>query len=200
MKGLVAGIIVVMLAYYVIDEYQHSRHAPGVLVSSEPYQRLIGGGRSWQQGNQKFTPLADFHLQARVLSTESYWMDHGSEISPLDLAVGWGPMSDQAVLDEISISQGQRWYRFWPKHQKMPVSNDEILFHSANIHTIPATPQIKKQLRALRNGDIVEMDGSLVEVQWPDGGTWTSSLSRTDLGNGACELMWVRSVAVREVR
>ena len=109
-------------------------------------------------------------------------------------------MSDQAVLDEISMSQGQRWYRFWPRHQKMPISGDEILFHSANIHTIPATPQIKKQLRALRKGDIVELDGSLVEVQWPDGALWSSSLSRTDIGNGACELMWVRSVAVREVR
>ena len=108
-------------------------------------------------------------LQARVLSTESYWMDHGSEISPLDLAVGWGPMSDQAVLDEISMSQGQRWYRFWPRHQKMPITGDDITQHSANIHTIPATPEIKKQLRALREGDIVELDGSLVEVQWPDG-------------------------------
>ncbi len=200
MKGLAAGIILVMLAYYVIDDQQHSRHAPGVVAPSEPYQRLIGGGIPWQDGTHKYTPLADFHMQARVLGTESYWLDHGSEISPLDLAVGWGPMSDQAVLDEISMSQGQRWYRFWPRHQKMPISGDDITQHSANIHTIPATPEIKKQLRALREGDIVELDGSLVEVQWPDGARWTSSLSRTDTGNGACELMWVRSVAVRESR
>lgn len=200
MKGLAAGIILVMLAFYVFDEYQHSHRAPGVLTPSEPYQRNIGSGVSWQQGTHRFTPLADFHLQARVLRTEPYWLDHGAEISPLDVAVGWGPMSDQAVLDEISMSQGQRWYRFWPRHQKMPLSNDEILFHSANIHTIPATAEIKKRLRALREGDIVELDGSLVEVQWPDGAKWTSSLSRTDLGNGACELMWVRGVAVRESR
>jgi hypothetical protein len=131
------------------------------------------------------------------LSTESYWLDHGSEISPMDVAVGWGPMSDQAVLDEISMSQGQRWYRFWPRHQKMPLTGDDIISHSANIHAIPATAKIKKQLRALREGDIVELDGSLVEVQWPDGALWISSLSRTDTGNGACELMWVRGIVVR---
>jgi hypothetical protein len=197
MRGLAAGIILVMLAFYVVDNYQHSRHTPGVLVPSEPYQRLLGGGVSWQQGTHRFTPLADFHLRGRVLSTESYWLDHGSDISPLDVAVGWGPMSDQAVLDEISMSQGQRWYRFWPRHQKMPLTGDEIITHSANIHVIPSTPQIKKQLRALREGDIVELDGSLVEVQWPDGALWISSLSRTDTGNGACELMWVRGIVVR---
>jgi hypothetical protein len=197
MKGLAAGIILVLLAFYAVDNYQHSRHAPGVLVPSEPHQRLLGGGVAWQEGTHRFTPLADFHLRARILSTESYWLDHGSEISPMDVAVGWGPMSDQTVLDEISMSQGQRWYRFWPRHQKMPLSGDDIISHSANIHAIPSTPQIKKKLRALREGDIVDLDGSLVEVQWPDGALWISSLSRTDIGNGACELMWVRGVVVR---
>lgn len=103
-------------------------------------------------------------------------------------------MSDQAVLDQISIHQGQRWYTWRPEHQRLPLSNDEIVSHSANIHTIPSTPEIKKQLRGLREGDIAELDGSLVEVRLADGGKWTSSLSRTDIGGGACELMWVRGV------
>jgi hypothetical protein len=33
------------------------------------------------------------------------------------------------------------------------LSNDEIVSHSANIHTIPSTPEIKKQLGGLREGD-----------------------------------------------
>ncbi len=194
MRGLAGGMILVLLGVYFIDNYLHARHPPGVLTPSDPYQGPIGSGVPWKEKGNEFTPLADFHLRARILHTESYWFDHGSVISPLDLAVGWGPMSDQAVLDEISISQGQRWYTWRPEHRRLPLSNDEIVSHSANIHTIPSTPEIKKQLRGLREGDIAELDGSLVEVHLADGGKWISSLSRTDTGGGACELMWVRSV------
>jgi hypothetical protein len=139
-------------------------------------------------------PACGVSSEGADLRTESYWLDHGSAISPLDLAVGWGPMSDQTVLDQMSISQGQRWYTWRPEHQRLPLSKDDIVSHSANIHTIPSTPEIKKQLRGLREGDIAELDGSLVEVRLADGGKWISSLSRTDIGGGACELMWVRAV------
>jgi hypothetical protein len=94
----------------------------------------------------------------------------------------------------MSISQGQRWYTWRPEHSRLPLSNGEIVSHYANIHTVPSTPEIKKHLRGLREGDIAELDGSLVEVHLADGGKWTSSLSPTDTGSGACELMWVRAV------
>ena len=194
MRGIAAGIIVVLLGVYCIDNYLHARHSPRVLAPSDPYQGLVARGIPWNENGNQFTPLADFHLSARVLRTESYWFDHGSVISPLDLAVGWGPMSNQAVLDEISISQGQRWYTWRPEYQRLPLSNDQIVSHSANIRTIPSNPQIKQQLRGLREGDIAELDESLVEVQLAGGGKWTSSLSRIDTGGGACELMWIRAV------
>jgi hypothetical protein len=34
-------------------------------------------------------------MRARVLSTERYWFDGASSVSPIDFAVGWGRMSDQ---------------------------------------------------------------------------------------------------------
>jgi len=197
MRGLAAGIILLLLGVYFIDDYRHARHAPGVLVRADPSQGPTLRGVPWKENGNQFTPLATFHLRARILHTESYWWDHGSIISPLDLAVGWGPMSDQAILDQMSISQGQRWYTWRPQRRRLPLTIDEIVSHSANIHTIPSTPEIKKQLRHLRAGDIAELDGYLVEAQIAGGGKWTSSLTRTDVGGGACELMWVRDVTVR---
>jgi hypothetical protein len=47
------------------------------------------------------------------------------------------------------------------------------------------------RLRSVAGGDIIELRGYLVEVTAPDGWHWRSSLSRTDSGDGACELMWV---------
>ena len=39
-------------------------------------------------------PLATYDIEARVLSVETYSWDQGAELAPIDLALGWGPMSD----------------------------------------------------------------------------------------------------------
>ena len=39
-------------------------------------------------------------------------MDRESDLAPVDLALGWGRMSDEAILKDIQISQSGRFY-FW---------------------------------------------------------------------------------------
>jgi hypothetical protein len=132
-----------------------------------------------------------------VLSKESYRWDAGAKLVPVDLTIGWGPMSDSAVLSRIDITQGNRWYNSHiPKVSEFPVSMDEINRHVANMHLIAADNTVAKQIRNVRPGKIVNMRGYLVEVSGKDGFTWRSSLSREDSGGGACELMWVESFSV----
>jgi hypothetical protein len=147
-------------------------------------------------GKYQVTALADYEIQARVLHTESYWLDRGADLSPIDLAVGWGRMSDQSIIDQLEFWQGQRWYRYWPRKSRLPLSPDEMNAHSANIHIIPANDELKRTLRSVRVGNLLEMDGYLVQVDGPDGFTWRSSLSRTDTGAGACELFRVEKVTI----
>ena len=61
-------------------------------------------------------------------------------------------------------------------------------------HMIPAHAAVARKLNQVRPGHIVRLRGYLVAVSADDGWQWRSSLSRTDTGNGACELMWVESV------
>jgi len=49
----------------------------------------------------------------------------------------------------------------------------------------------------VRVGQVVALRGYLVRVQSPDGWRWNSSMTRSDSGNGACEVVWVRHIAVR---
>ena len=70
----------------------------------------------------------------------------------------------------------------------------ELNSHVSNNHLIPANPGVKKQLMRVNRGDVVTLEGYLVELSRPDGYRWSSSLSRT--GAGACELMWAERVAV----
>jgi len=70
---------------------------------------------------------------------------------------------------------------------------------SGNFHTIAATDAVQGIIADLRPGQIVYLHGQLVRVVSPDGWYWESSLSRTDRGDGSCELVWVDEIEVLQV-
>ena len=139
-------------------------------------------------------PLQNFQIEARVLASETYRADREADLSPIDLALGWGPMSDSAVLDKIRISQSSRFY-YWHVDE-FPIPRQDIERSSANMHMIPADGVIERRLKAVRPGQTVRIDGWLVEAQANDGWRWRSSLTRDDTGAGACEVIFVRDLQV----
>jgi hypothetical protein len=171
-------------------------HADGTLAPGDPVQINRSGLPPFSVEGYQITPEAEFSLEARVLSTEKYYMGREADLSPIDLALGWGPMSDSAVLERLHISQGSRFY-FYRWSDPPPIPPSEIVEHSANMHMIPASDEIKRRLEKVREGQIVALSGYLVRAQAPDGWHWNSSMARTDSGNGACELVWVKRVTVR---
>ena len=165
--------------------------SPGVLVPSEPLQTEPDSREPWTVRDHRITPLARFEIRARVLGTERYRFDRCAELSPVDFALGWGPMSDSKILAAFSIRQQDRWY-FWSSGS-MPIPAPEVISHSANMHMIPATKAVKDCLLAVRVGQVVELRGQLIRADGKDGWHWVSSLSRTDTGDGSCEVIWVES-------
>ena len=143
----------------------------------------------------RLKPLAIFSIDARVLHRKIYRYDMQAALVPVDLALGWGPMSDQRVLNQLSISQSTRF--FWFEYPgPPPIPKDQIISHSTNVHIIPATTAVAARCKSLREGELVHLSGELVEASGPNIPSWRSSLSRTDTGNGACELMWVKEVSI----
>ncbi|WP_413580702.1 hypothetical protein [Bdellovibrio sp. HCB288] len=170
--------------------------ADGVLIPEAPFQELIPEDqrRAIIFDSGVAEPMAHYKIRARVLSTNRYWFDPGAAISPIDLALGWGPMSDSRVLNELSIGQSLRYYHV--RWKNPPIAETEILRHSANVHLIPANAMVKDLLFTLREGNLIELNGSLVVVSSKNGGEWRTSLSRDDRGAGACELMYVTTIRV----
>ncbi len=164
--------------------------ASGILAQEEPLQGPVLEGEPWSFQGHRIVPLADFEIRARVLSTERYRWATGAKLSPLDLALGWGPMSDSAVLDAITIDQSDRWYH-WRVSSQPPIPMGEISAHSANMHMIPASARVERVLKGFRVGQIVNLKGRLVRVEGPGGFRWVSSTTRLDTGDGSCELVWV---------
>ncbi len=142
------------------------------------------------------TAQAHYQVTARVLAVERYRFDALAALIPEDLALGWGPMSDNGVLRSVEISQSNRFY-YWHASPNSPISRAEIIEHSANTHVIPDDPLIAAQLSDLRRGQVVTLDGDLVDAVRDDGRWIKTSLVRTDTGAGSCEVMLVKHVTVR---
>jgi len=192
--------ILLVIGVIAFGGYQHWHkravtYGPGVVATQEPTQRNPDNNSTISKNGYQLTPLQDFRIEARVLSTEHYRMDRESDLAPVDLALGWGRMSDEAILSTIKISQSNRFY-FWHV-DAFPIPREEIETHSANMHMIPADSLVEKTLESVHVGQVVSVSGYLVEAKAPDGWHWKSSLTRNDTGNGACELVLVKAISVR---
>jgi hypothetical protein len=171
-------------------------HPPGQIAPDAPYQRNFENGKPFQVKDFTLTPRAKFSHTARVLARERYSTDAGADLSPIDIAFGWGPMSDTSLLSLLKISQSGRFY-YWDYKQQLPVSHEVITRSSANMHLIPANASVKDKLYGARVGDIVELEGELVDVKRANNWRWNTSMTREDSGGGACELIHVTSVTIR---
>ncbi len=169
-----------------------------IVVSPAPKAPLVSGDLAsgqLQLANHRLQALQPFQLEeALVLGREDYRFDRGAQVSPTDLALGWGPMADPGISRQIEIRQSNRWY-YW-RADELPIPRREIERHSANMHMIPGNAAVAATLGSLQAGARIRLSGQLVRVEGDDGFQWVSSLSREDTGSGACELIWVEQLAV----
>jgi hypothetical protein len=171
-------------------------HPPdGVIAPREPLQTDVESAATARLGRWKLTPRATYDIEARILGREDYRFDGLADLVPEDLALGWGPMSDNRVLAAFDISQSARFYT-WRPRAGLPIAREEVIEHSANTHVIPADASTRAQLARLRVGEVVRLSGLLVDAVRDDGASVRTSLTRTDSGAGACEVMLVERVDV----
>jgi hypothetical protein len=107
-------------------------------------------------------------------------------------------MSDNSVLSAFRISQGGRFYSWMPRQQQLPIPRQVVIEHSANTHVIPANRAMRRQLERLRVGQVVHLRGFLVDGVRDDGAYIHTSMTRSDSGPGACEVMLVEQAEVEE--
>lgn len=182
----------IILSFLLFLSCSEIKQPPGIFAPDKPKQSKIMQPKTWDKNGYHFTALAKIDLRAKVLGKEKYNFDRESDIAPYDLALGWGKMSDQSLVDRLDINQRTRWY-FW-KTDVYPIPRKEIEISSANMHIIPANDLVEDVLDDILVGEIILLEGYLVAVKADDGWKWKSSLSREDTGNGACEVVWVEKL------
>lgn len=187
------SILLLSIGLFLNPPFSTVSYGPGVIATDNP-QQSTANIESFVYKDLQVEPLANFSVEAKVLSRENYSADKESIASPVDLALGWGRMSDEAILEEISISQRNRFY-YW-RVDNFPIPRKEIEQHSANMHMIPANDEVAEQLEQVKAGEMVRFNGFLVNLKRSNGWHWNSSTTRNDTGKGACELVWVEEFEI----
>ena len=163
-------------------------------IEREPIQVELENSTPLRIGDHQLRLRAEFQVEAHVLGRRDYRRGHEANFSPIDLALGWGPMARDGILEHIDIRQSGRFY-FW-RSDNPPIPLDAINRNSSNMHLIPAGDHILQDLKRIGEGDRVRLQGYLVDIERDNGWRWNTSLSRTDTGHGACELFIVTRALV----
>ena len=193
-KSLISlPLLLIILIYFFYPE-KVITFPPGITAPDQPKQTNLSIKKEWTVGEFSIEALAEYAIKARVLSRNNFSLGKESKLSPFDLALGWGPMSDQRIIDRIDISQRNRWYHW--HSDDLPIPSRDVSLNSANVHIIPKDEAIEDQFDEVYRGSLVDMKGYLVKVTTAGGWHWVSSLKRNDVGGGSCELFWVEEVSV----
>jgi hypothetical protein len=171
---------------------------PGVLAAAEPVQQDLDPPPEFEVRGYHFIQRARYDITARVLRKEIYRVDGGAALAPVDVAVGWGPLSDSRIVDLLDFSQMGRFFYWKPKDPAtFPLAPRTLIAHGAQMHLIPATKDLDRRIHRLRPGQIATIGGYLVDVRGPGGFMWNTSRTREDTGDGACEIVWVETLETR---
>jgi hypothetical protein len=182
-------------------------HPAGILVPELPRVSSTDR-RPWTEADGlRYRPLKRLHIRARLLSRSNVKLGSWADISPVDLGLGWGRMSDSGIIEQLDMGEynavisGTRFLsisirRDAPMQHWPPAERDAIFSQLTHLHAIPADDSIEKALKGLRPGQVLSLDGQLVQISDPRGNVRLTS--STILGDRNCEVMWVESLALSD--
>jgi len=197
-RHMLIPVLIALAAIYFIFPERWVNQLPGILVPKEPIQKDLPAMQAFEYKDHYITPLSEYDITARVLAKRRYYFDREAKISPVDFTLGWLKMSDSEILDHFSFNLSGRYYisRYDLQRVLRYMTSQQVHEQTANTHIIPATDEIAKEIKRVRAGHIIHMQGYLVRAEGKDNFRWESSLSRTDAGWNACELMFVKKVEI----
>jgi len=186
--------------------------------SAKPFMLTASNGDKYN-----ILPAADYSISAMVVAKNTnVWLrgvmnSSFDNIALIDFGFLCGKVANDETLKYVrfqskKILSSARELRpmpnYWKSQQNAEdyfvsqnLSMDYFFSHMSHVHVIPADNNIMATLMRLHKKDIVKLNGYLVDINYKDGRTSRTSLSRSDTnetsrGNGACEIMYVTNVQV----
>ena len=153
-------------------------------------------------GSATLTSDTTYSISARVESIQAYH-DAVSIAIPYDLLLSWGKLGDQGLASQLGWQQSDRHGTVSGAlgPEGVDLTTEYVITHTSNNHIIPADNNIRQALTTIKPGDLVRIDGRLVDVRVSVNGTMYSastSKSRTDQGDGACEIIYAQHLRIND--
>jgi hypothetical protein len=166
------------------------------VVDQRPFTMTINGY------TYTLTPMASYDISGLVVSHHRgdalLNLYHKADPGNIkDVCVVWGEDITNGSYRKVRFrSEEFSCYYSWSGVVTPPFKPDKM----SNNHLIPATPEVAADIRAIHIGDQVRMRGLLVDYKVTKDGreifTRRTSLTRTDTGYGACEILYTTDLAV----
>ena len=182
-------IAMLVLALWAFENLRPIPQPPGILVNEAPHLTpLTSAAPTFRRNEHVYTALAQLDAKGRILSIERYGRDRESRAALLDIALGWGRMSDTVTLKGVDVAQSER--RVLSKSYLPDYPDSAVEANLLNLHLVPASTDIENQLKTLRAGNVVRLHGYLVEATSSDGWRWKGQLRQSSPALPGT-LMWV---------
>lgn len=210
-KKLIVPVICLLLlgclAFYIIQGRGKLRAISGI---REPIQTPAKKGATSSTRCKGYGVIFyyqyEYDIEGLVVHTHNYTgTDVGDGLSPVDLGLAWGDVAANNTKVDFHWDQMNRYLTWELKtYDELAKVGDVKTINSqcSNNHIIPATTNIKKQVKKIRSGDHVRLKGYLVNVYAEnDSGRsfeWNTSTTRDDTGAHACEVFYVTDVEMLE--
>ena len=196
-------LLAAALVYFLLEDKGVRRGIKGI---PEPKQTEASGGTSFEMSGYdvNVSYMAAYEIEALVVHTHDYTgLSLGDRLAPVDLGLAWGKVAEYNDRIDFHWEQANRWLN-WHTDSYSELQavggEDAVLQQASNNHIIPATGTVRKAVKKIKMGDRVRLKGYLVNLNAEKSNgatfTWSSSLTRDDTGNHACELFYVTGVEV----
>ncbi|MEN1728142.1 MAG: hypothetical protein AAGJ52_06850 [Pseudomonadota bacterium] len=172
-------------------------------LAFEPRQSSVNDASFITEANDvryEVQPLYDYELTGLVVSFKRFtpgiglherWNDY---INVADVCVVWGENASDIDLNQFDFWNLEftcyiqtRDMAAWQAFDQDALANNHLLTDNAYVQSV---------IDDLRVGDIVRLEGQLVEYGEPGRQKRGTSTTRTDRGNGACETIFVEHAAI----
>lgn len=204
MKNLPLMLIVLICASGCLQEYTEGPYpeeeGTDIDVWNEPIQEPYSGEAILiEADDHEYTLVCVAQYTASVLVVSvKHYHDEDRELVPVDLCVVWGTLAEPEYLHYVSFIQEERGCSC-TYEEGSPVDAPEVLSQFVNMHLIPANDTILQAIKTIKEGEKVILEGFLVNVYYEGSIYIETSTTRTDIGEGSCEVLYVTRVTIGTV-
>ncbi|RNC85459.1 MAG: hypothetical protein ED557_01415 [Balneola sp.] len=170
-------------------------HGPGQLVNTPPTIERLSWEKPFSFKYSTVTPLRKISGEVRVLKKRRYYFDSKREYSPVDILVGWKELSDERNLEYLHFSLSDRYYDL--NYSSPPLPLNDVYKQIDLWHLVPSSKEIAKQVKSIREGSIVEIEGLIVNMEFEDDFPWESELVNSSRsGQLKTNIIWINKISI----